>query len=602
MSIRFIDSSPSPESGEERPDLWRMFKLEMERNPRPVTKGNTGEPPTRSATRPPPRIPLYRRSPQNQDLEILLNAVSGHTIGFEISSFSELVTKWIPRLEENLLPGSYQHLLALMLADSMYCTRMHRAMAGPGAIPDFLSSHRDNIQQLERASNIDRPLKLGKEPSRTARLAPHPDYTAEGRSIDEGLFESDLSTLRELVGPLRDPNQLVLWITGRSKKAKKMLEQWEESMKRIKQFREELLESQNSRKTNWTIYHTANPRTEEREDLMSMRQSRIDACKATMMWGEYLPDESQLWESNKYAREIHMKRFHRRSYSENSLNVSHVPKHKITENMDQDIRTTTPPQTPQESSILNFLVQIAEWLALARGFPAVHLFIDMVRLFTSYGVDVANATQVQYCRFIPRMRLSAFADRPIKHRTKSLLTFQEKTGVGNKQYFADVKGHNQYLMDMLLKRDTLLSFDNESISWKQPLQTLKWADGGGFYKALNLKGSCPRHRFGSWNVSDEAWQDNTESDRLATAYGEGFTEDDNDDNDQLEGDLEHDLEGVHQVELKKKRDNSGIIDSNEHTGRGSSALLDFNILAALLDTMDDEEWKHRIRKGDFQSE
>jgi hypothetical protein len=31
------------------------------------------------------------------------------------------------------------------------------------------------------------------------------------------------------------------------------------------------------------------------------------------------------------------------------------------------------------------LIRISQWLALARGFPVVHLFCDIVRLFTIYG-------------------------------------------------------------------------------------------------------------------------------------------------------------------------------------------------------------------------
>jgi hypothetical protein len=46
------------------------------------------------------------------------------------------------------------------------------------------------------------------------------------------------------------------------------------------------------------------------------------------------------------------------------------------------------------------LLQIAQWLALARGFPAVHLFCDIARLFAIYGVDVANAVQIELCKHL----------------------------------------------------------------------------------------------------------------------------------------------------------------------------------------------------------
>ncbi|KAJ5278734.1 hypothetical protein N7478_004106 [Penicillium angulare] len=585
MSILFFDSYPSTESEEENPDLFPMFKLEMEKAQRPVTRTEENGVHTYSTTKLSPRNPSRHDSPPNEDLKLLVDSIADYAVSFELSDFPAIVADWIPRLAQDPLPGSYQHLLLLIFAEGRYCVSMHRAMADAASIPDFLSTHRHRIRLFERTRNIDRQWTLREEPKKAPRLATHPDYTAEGCRIDEWFFESDLATLRELVGPLRDAEHPVLWITGRTKRAKEMLEQWEASMERIKQFKQELIVGQFNRKINWTIYDSAKPKTEEREDLMSMRQSRIDACKASTVWGEYLPDESQLWESNKYARGLHMKNFNRRSNSEKSVDLNYMPKPNVTKSMGYYLGSIIVPQTLEES-LLNFIVQIAEWLALARGFPAVHLFIDMVRLFTSYGVDLANATQVQYCRFIPRMRPSACTDRPLRRRTKSLLNFQEKTGAGNQQYFADVKEHNQYLFYMLFQRNTLLFFDNESISWEGPLQTLEWVNRQG-RKVLNSKGSCPRHQVGSSIVPDGAWQDIIKSDRPSDSGHEISTKKGYEGNDSQ----------AHKEKIQKE-----IIDANGSAGRNSSAILRLDTLAAVLDTMESEGWKHRIRKRGTRSE
>lgn len=187
---------------------------------------------------------------QTPDHEVILDLVAEHTVGFELSAFPATVKSWISRLAENPLPGSYQHLLLLMFADGLYCSRIHHAMAAEGTIPDFLSTHRDEILRVDRSRNIDRPVNWEVEPRKSARLRPHPDYTTEGCKIDEHFLELDLATLRELVGPLQDPKQRVFWITGRISLAKDMLKHWEASMERIKGFKEELARCQYSRKTN----------------------------------------------------------------------------------------------------------------------------------------------------------------------------------------------------------------------------------------------------------------------------------------------------------------------------------------------------------------
>lgn len=50
--------------------------------------------------------------------------------------------------------------------------------------------------------------------------------------------------------------------------------------------------------------------------------------------------------------------------------------------------------------LFTLLVQIAQWLALARGHAAVHLFCDICRLFFLSGVDVSDTAQTDFCAYL----------------------------------------------------------------------------------------------------------------------------------------------------------------------------------------------------------
>lgn len=57
------------------------------------------------------------------------------------------------------------------------------------------------------------------------------------------------------------------------------------------------------------------------------------------------------------------------------------------------------------AELFTLLVQIAQWLALARGHAAVHLFCDICRLFSVSGVDDSNAAQTAFCAHLLAMEV-----------------------------------------------------------------------------------------------------------------------------------------------------------------------------------------------------
>lgn len=153
--------------------------------------------------------------------------------------------------------------------------------------------------------------------------------------------------------------------------------------------------------------------------------------------------------------------------------------------------------------MLTVLVRTAQWLALARGFPAVHLFCDITRLFTIYGVDVANATQVEYCKLLINMRLPRdMPPFPVLSFPFTDTMLYER----NPEYFRDVQATNKSLARALIHEETLLSRDDDSISWDYPLQTLTWVTRGA-KTVLVLKKPFQRCRFDPGHVVDTEWED-----------------------------------------------------------------------------------------------
>ena len=109
---------------------------------------------------------------------------------------------------------------------------------------------------------------------------------------------------------------------------------------------------------------------------MTLHQSRIDACKGTMYWDEYRSDsfmyEVVAHDVQEYCstgtctpRLLEIDGFEPPSYA-------HSPPVQCSEEKVYDLCDDTAFNS-ENGRLLNLLVQVAEWLALARGFPAVHL-------------------------------------------------------------------------------------------------------------------------------------------------------------------------------------------------------------------------------------
>lgn len=154
-----------------------------------------------------------------------------------------------------------------------------------------------------------------------------------------------------------------------------------------------------------------------------------------------------------------------------------------------------------QGQILALLVQVAQWLALARGYAAVHLFTDTVRLFTMVGVDVANATQVEVCKYLIAEQL--WPDGV--GNSSSVLRESERARCGS-TLIQGVMETSRALGQRLIEVDTLLHRDDESISWDIPLQLLKWVRWGD-QRSLALDTPFGGGRVTLWHCEREGEED-----------------------------------------------------------------------------------------------
>lgn len=128
-----------------------------------------------------------------------------------------------------------------------------------------------------------------------------------------------------------------------------------------------------------------------------------------------------------------------------------------------------------DDQIMVILIRISQWLALARGFPAVHLFCDIVRPFTIYGVDVANAVQVEFCNHLTGML--TFPWDPVE--LYPLFPNLERDIEAHEHCPKKIQKQNErnnWAEQRLMIHSSLWCRDDKAIAWDYPLQTLVWEE------------------------------------------------------------------------------------------------------------------------------
>ena len=148
------------------------------------------------------------------------------------------------------------------------------------------------------------------------------------------------------------------------------------------------------------------------------------------------------------------------------------------------------------------LLQIAQWLALARGFPAVHLFCDIARLFTIYGVDVANAVQIEFCKHLTGFKSFLKDPAELTPLFPSLVSDVRKYQTNPEEVREKVR-RNCWTEQMLMTNHSLWCRDDHAIAWDYPLQTLVWKyNDSGPVLALRVPPFQDKSRHIPWGLVD----------------------------------------------------------------------------------------------------
>lgn len=133
-----------------------------------------------------------------------------------------------------------------------------------------------------------------------------------------------------------------------------------------------------------TIYFPRNSTPDDRKAEASVREFRMDSCRASLGWGEFLKTD------------LHFTSFHQ-SYKSSLIDTGPeraraigflpplqpaTPKYVPVNPDVEPVAWCNWPREDLRNGILGLILKIAVWLGLARGAAAVHLFCDVVRAFT----------------------------------------------------------------------------------------------------------------------------------------------------------------------------------------------------------------------------
>ncbi|KAL2863873.1 uncharacterized protein BJX67DRAFT_362391 [Aspergillus lucknowensis] len=287
---------------------------------------------------------------ENQELDCLM---SKFTRGFDPGSFRDVIQAALPKLARNPFPGTYDHLLLLM----------------------FMA-----FEELQPVQS-DMEIWLRAFYNRTGFKTP-----TETNLTDETFFAAELEMLRKLVEPIRDGcKKSVFWMNTRRVDPSHTCGQLEASIAVIEGFKNRICEALNSSCDTSKTIHSALPVSVERTAMLSMRQLRMDACKATLYWDNFNGSELELTSFFNFYR-------------------AHVSKHEPDRARAAGWLPPKSPQTPRQSApeagegdlaswisygveneVADLLLKTALWLSVARGLAAVHLFCDVIQFFVPHS-------------------------------------------------------------------------------------------------------------------------------------------------------------------------------------------------------------------------
>ncbi|EAW08222.1 uncharacterized protein ACLA_029500 [Aspergillus clavatus NRRL 1] len=341
--------------------------------------------------------------------------------GFDPDALAREIMAVLPLLADDLFPGSYAHLLIMLLETrgKMETTQVNLTLWMRARYPTAISE--PNITSI----------------------------------TDETFFVTEIEMLRRLLSTLRgDDCKPIYWITSRPLEIGRSCEHLEASIKVLRAFEHDIWEAIQEEDEDKTIYSDT-PVSTERTILTSVRAQRYDCCRATLAWNDYLRTELALTVFYQFYRKHLMETNPERAREIGwlpPLNIE-VPRSTVTGRDFVDL--TEWPLDSHERMVLRLMFKVAQWLGLARGLPAVHLFCDIARYFTIH--EPSKTPSASYIFFMQNLTEIRLCDTSIKSQIPSPFPYRDKQFADrNRDYYIDLFKSANDLVSCLVEQTSFL--------------------------------------------------------------------------------------------------------------------------------------------------
>ncbi|KAF9886834.1 hypothetical protein FE257_011081 [Aspergillus nanangensis] len=371
------------------------------------------------------------------------NLMENFTRGFDPGKFDDVVKTSLPILHTDLFPGSYNHLLVILLED------------------------------LNKMETTQIALEDGLRERYKCWTLTHPSDTS---ITDETFFGAEIEILRKLLAPLRDDGDTtkVYWMNTRRPDRAKVCWQLETSVRVIREFKRDVLAAMESKNDDMTIYNPL-PVSTERSADMSIKQHRIDACKATLSWDGFRESDIELTTFYQFYKEYVSTYEPAKARASGWLPPKTLEAPHISTKAAKEQDLVSWPTEHRNNITLSLLLKTAMWLSVARGLAAVHLFCDVARFFTLYKPPkLAKPSYICFLQHLTQLRVSidgiqSHLPTPFPFRDEVLADY-------NPDYFDDVWKSNRTLAVGLAENLSLLKSNSSGkklVLSKPPTRTCR---------------------------------------------------------------------------------------------------------------------------------
>ncbi|PLN78079.1 hypothetical protein BDW42DRAFT_196120 [Aspergillus taichungensis] len=349
------------------------------------------------------------------------------TKGFDPGMFDREVLACLPNLSANIFPGSYKHLLVILLLD---CGEIEKIQM---ALETWLNA-RYRTQEIPTLS--------------------------ETSMVDVTYFVSEIEMLRKLVAPLRgDTSVPIYWVNTRRKDSSIVYKQLAASVEVIEQFKKDIMTALESDDENRSMY-TDLPVSTERTSILSIRQHRLDACKATADWDGFPKTDLEASSFHQLYKAYVCENMPDRARSSGWLPpmAPDIPDSSSAKAEQGDLCVW--PSEQHNSGFLSLLLKLAIWLSVARGQAAVHLYCDIARHFTAHRPS--KSAREPYICFLRQLSQIRVSNNGVMSRMQTPVHLRlGDPQLSNADYFMDVWRSNFVVAQGLEEEVSLLKKKDE---------------------------------------------------------------------------------------------------------------------------------------------